>query len=469
MNKMRFVFWTDCISSTYEQITEMREQMEDSSIEEMRENCEEFEEKVRELGYDEDFTIDNDWHVSYYKSFYDGCPCYFFVWSGIEYIWVDVDCMQSGVKENPQVESAYTPIVLDTTYTPFPYKKPDPKITVVVPDPSWYTSALDMWGIGFSDTPVDVLSNPQRIEYAKYRKESAIRWAAATLKRYGFALSHNEKAVICISQHQRGTCRPTAACRNYCYGYGVNFTGDAHQRIYKGNRRAFLNLEWASDSILSDIAEAIVVICKQFGCNHIRWNGIGDLTHGQTLIIEKIVENPAFIVWGFTKKPEVLLELPVQDNLVFWLSVDPSTKQEDLEAAILAADVHGTGLAYASYFGTRYSNQKALRGQKIVASKQPRIQKDRFLADLIDGGYYVSVAFGFHGKAVLTRLNVPMECPATDPLGGGHFFGACHQCGWCRQKPENREFSTLKQHRQNTIVARYPDGTLISLDTGKEV
>lgn len=32
-------------------------------------------------------TLRNDWHVGYYRSVFRGRPCYYLVWSGIEFIW----------------------------------------------------------------------------------------------------------------------------------------------------------------------------------------------------------------------------------------------------------------------------------------------------------------------------------------------------------------------------------------------
>jgi len=39
-------------------------------------------------GYGKHFSINRDWHVSYYKSKYDGKSCYYIVHSAIEYVFV---------------------------------------------------------------------------------------------------------------------------------------------------------------------------------------------------------------------------------------------------------------------------------------------------------------------------------------------------------------------------------------------
>jgi len=372
------------------------------------------------------------------------------------------------IKRNPAVaEMLLAPHVASDSS--FPYYPADPTIPVVIPDPSESFRGLNMWGIQFaqSDASLIVQSNPQRIEYAKFSKGSGIRWAIAKLFEHNLRLSHNEKTVMAVSQHQEGTCRPTADCRKYCYGYGARYISKNMYPIMIQNRDAFRALEKVTDNILSDVAEAIIVLCRQFGCDYIRWNSIGDLTYGQQLIIEKLIQDHNFTVWGYTKKPEKLLELPVQDNLVFHLSIDSSTTEQAIEDSIVAADIHETSLAYASKEGLRYSNQSKKKG--IPLKRQPYLEGDAFLRYLLDNNYPIDVAFGFHGPGVVTHLGIDAECPAADPLGGGHFFGACYQCNWCQRKPANREHRTLKEHRVNTIVARYPDGVLISLDTGEEI
>lgn len=39
------------------------------------------------LGYDSNFKMENDWHVSYWKSVYNGNPIYYFCHSCIEYVF----------------------------------------------------------------------------------------------------------------------------------------------------------------------------------------------------------------------------------------------------------------------------------------------------------------------------------------------------------------------------------------------
>ena len=40
------------------------------------------------LGYSRDFPLSKDWSVSYRKSHWGDVPCYYFVWSHIELIFI---------------------------------------------------------------------------------------------------------------------------------------------------------------------------------------------------------------------------------------------------------------------------------------------------------------------------------------------------------------------------------------------
>jgi hypothetical protein len=91
-----YVFWTNCVNSVGELINEMVDDdvSKDVTYETMLAHADGMLEKADELGYDRrsnqgaGVTLKNDWAVSFHKSFYCGVPCYYFVYSGIEYIWI---------------------------------------------------------------------------------------------------------------------------------------------------------------------------------------------------------------------------------------------------------------------------------------------------------------------------------------------------------------------------------------------
>lgn len=41
----------------------------------------------RSIGYDDDFRMENDWHVGYFVSELHGKPCWYFKWSAIEHVF----------------------------------------------------------------------------------------------------------------------------------------------------------------------------------------------------------------------------------------------------------------------------------------------------------------------------------------------------------------------------------------------
>ena len=84
-----FLYLTDCINSTAERINEMRDhpRCTEVSYRTMRRRCGDLAEHARSLGYDRWLTLEHDWHVAYYRSWFAGMPCYFMVWSAIEQVF----------------------------------------------------------------------------------------------------------------------------------------------------------------------------------------------------------------------------------------------------------------------------------------------------------------------------------------------------------------------------------------------
>lgn len=74
-----------------EQESDVMDRMEAESelidYEEFAENCE-FETVAAELGYDDDLTLEGDWHVGYSKSNFGGLPCYILAHSECDFIFL---------------------------------------------------------------------------------------------------------------------------------------------------------------------------------------------------------------------------------------------------------------------------------------------------------------------------------------------------------------------------------------------
>jgi hypothetical protein len=90
--KKTYQYQCNCIESSYELISAMIDQAKEVSLSVVRKHCQEIEHWAKDMGYAKNsrsgLTLKNDWHVAYYKSFYDSKPCYFIRHSAIEYIWV---------------------------------------------------------------------------------------------------------------------------------------------------------------------------------------------------------------------------------------------------------------------------------------------------------------------------------------------------------------------------------------------
>lgn len=95
-NKKPYKFYTSCVGST-EQLTQAMTNSftkREVTYKTMASRCDLSAFKWA-LGYtlwanDTFPSLKNDCRVSYYKSMYDGNPCYYLVHSAIEYIWVRV-------------------------------------------------------------------------------------------------------------------------------------------------------------------------------------------------------------------------------------------------------------------------------------------------------------------------------------------------------------------------------------------
>lgn len=86
-----YEYRTSCIHSTAELIHAMKDTAEAVDYDTMLRNCQGLLDWSEELAYfrhpAQGLTLKNDWHVAYFRSYYDGLPCFFLTHSAIEYIW----------------------------------------------------------------------------------------------------------------------------------------------------------------------------------------------------------------------------------------------------------------------------------------------------------------------------------------------------------------------------------------------
>ena len=85
----RYRFVTNCIGSTEEDISALKETGEEVSRQTFARALgpEEWAWIQYQLGYRKDFRITTDWHVGYYRGVYRGVPAFYLVHSHIEYVF----------------------------------------------------------------------------------------------------------------------------------------------------------------------------------------------------------------------------------------------------------------------------------------------------------------------------------------------------------------------------------------------
>ena len=87
----RYRFETTCVSSTAEKINAMTERARPVTLATLRRRCQDLPEWERYMSYatgsQKGLHLKDDRAVHFYKSRYDGAPCYYIDHSSIEHIW----------------------------------------------------------------------------------------------------------------------------------------------------------------------------------------------------------------------------------------------------------------------------------------------------------------------------------------------------------------------------------------------
>ncbi len=90
----KYTYETSCVQckDRVEALNKMTEDAVDVNYSTMLRNCLGLMTWATNTGYvrnvNQGLTLKNDWHVSYHRSAFEGRPCYYLVWSAIEFIWV---------------------------------------------------------------------------------------------------------------------------------------------------------------------------------------------------------------------------------------------------------------------------------------------------------------------------------------------------------------------------------------------
>lgn len=93
-----FHYETCCVESDGPSITAMVDRAREITYRTFRRHCAGVDAWAKAHGYGlrpPELTLKQDWHVAYYKSVYRSRPCYFLVWSAIEFIWTEAEAKEA--------------------------------------------------------------------------------------------------------------------------------------------------------------------------------------------------------------------------------------------------------------------------------------------------------------------------------------------------------------------------------------
>ena len=89
----KFLYETSCVSSTAKLIDAMTEQARPVTLATLRRHCQDLPQWERDMGYatgnQTGLRLVDDYAVRFYRSRYNGKPCYYIDHSSIEHIWTE--------------------------------------------------------------------------------------------------------------------------------------------------------------------------------------------------------------------------------------------------------------------------------------------------------------------------------------------------------------------------------------------
>lgn len=253
-------------------------------------------------------------------------------------------------------------------------------------------------------------------------------------------LSHNSKTGVSINSRIQparvsyaglcrtipGSCRPTKWCQTGCYarkGHFATWNRDkikdlsVQQRKYLVNSVLFSHYASAPQEQVDQEADSLVGEALQRGYNNIRWNGGGDFSIGAVRLVNSITQrHPNFVIWGFSKRADMLQKLEPRPNLILTVSLDPTTplqtgQGDSLSSLVSAAVRHGGRMALATDIPS-----------------DPYLPVLTEMISQISGGLArLNVVFGYHSGAMHTKIGSRVECPSTS----GDSDAGCQKCRWC--------------------------------------
>lgn len=209
--------------------------------------------------------------------------------------------------------------------------------------------------------------------------------------------SGNTKTGFSVNFPICGTCRPTAVCRELCYGAkpGRPITWD--KSLLKNLRV----LEYFRRAPPEEVADRIAGEYKRAGLSFLRWNGVGDLFPESVAVINAVARrHPDMVLWIATRLPEMARMVTRKgDGIFLQFSLDGSEECRK-RRGIIARSRHPR--LYYSFL--RRSMEEDTMGVRIVYNAQQ--YKKHLVCD-----------------------DPRTVCPADS--GNLPIKGACAKCRWC--------------------------------------
>lgn len=220
-------------------------------------------------------------------------------------------------------------------------------------------------------------------------------------------LSGNSKTGISLNVAMAGSCRPTAACKEYCYGLTGPIFWQKSVELQARNLHRLRYLESAPQAELDAEADKIAKTCKNKGYTYLRVNGVGDLVPGSVRLLNTLGKrHPSLALWVATRKPELALQLDPLPNINIMYGVDSTTTDASYDAIKKAVSLRPK-MSFVAYV-QRDSKEAIPAEAQLIFNEHKQGKRAAWTPD-------------------------ERSCPATVDLkqGGMDHNDACNKCRYC--------------------------------------
>lgn len=162
-------------------------------------------------------------------------------------------------------------------------------------------------------------------------------------------ISDNEKTGCSLNVAMVGSCRPTSACYEDCYGLGGPVAFPYAVRRYGENLRRLAYLATAPQEEVDAEADCVAGFVAYHRQDFLRINGVGDLVSGTVRLVHALAtRHPELQLWVSSRKPEMIAALPGRPNVHIMMSVDETTAKQDV-GAFENLELVSNGQAFIAY------------------------------------------------------------------------------------------------------------------------